>query len=174
MVKRGPTRRASREPPVHAESPCAPAGGSRTVAVRFHRPCRGGIRVGCRSGGSRSFLASPPANTISTESGQEARKMGAGERGLPARRIRHLAGYRRVWLSREGAFSLKVRVSLPGRMPERTGWKPALPRASPLCFLAFVCENRIILKDGGAIIRRVGIWRTRLGVVRWRGGCRRG
>lgn len=42
--------------------PLCPGRGSRTVAVHFHRPCRRGVRVGCRSGGSRSFLASPPAN----------------------------------------------------------------------------------------------------------------
>ena len=61
------------------------------------------------------------------DSRQPARMTDAGERGLPARCIRHPAGYMRVVLAREVPF-LKVRVSLTGRMPTRTDWKPALPR----------------------------------------------
>ena len=39
-----------------------PRRGSRTVGAPFLRPCRGGLAWMRRSGGFRSFLASPPAN----------------------------------------------------------------------------------------------------------------
>ena len=51
MVKRGPTRRASREPPDHRERNPCPGRGTRTVAIPFPRPCRGVIVWARRSGG---------------------------------------------------------------------------------------------------------------------------
>ena len=103
--------------------------------------------------------------TIFTVCAQETGRTGAGERGLPARPLRHPAGERDVRSHKSVPFSESL-AHVSGRMPDTAGWKPALPRARLLCFLASHCEIRITATRRRRDVARhsnVEFWRPQWG-----------